>query len=153
MTWENLGKALTTAALAGVGLAALAGEQLCRAGKVLAEKGEVYVEQGKKYCIYADTGATEHLVCVNGEKAGMLDFVAHAADAPSRIHRYFLPSTLNNGDRVTLEAYYSHPIPGTMPYDGTSTFSLDGLYPDRPFEEAGIAEMYLPLYDFCQKLA
>ena len=111
------------------------------------------VEQGKKYCIYADTGATEHLVCVNGEKAGMLDFVAHAADAPSRIHRYFLPSTLNNGDRVTLEAYYSHPIPGTMPYDGTSTFSLDGLYPDRPFEEAGIAEMYLPLYDFCQKLA
>ena len=40
-----------------------------------------------------------------------------------------------------------------MPYDGTSTFSLDGLYPDRPFEEAGIAEMYLPLYDFCQKLA
>ena len=49
MTWENLGKALTTAAFAGVGLAALAGEQLCKAGKVLAEKGEIYVAQGKKY--------------------------------------------------------------------------------------------------------
>ena len=34
MTWENLGKALTTAAFAGVGLAALAGEQLCKAGTV-----------------------------------------------------------------------------------------------------------------------
>ena len=33
MTWENLGKALTTAAFAGVGLAALAGEQLCKAGR------------------------------------------------------------------------------------------------------------------------
>lgn len=49
MTWENLGKALTTAAFAGVGLAALAGEQICKAGKVLAEKGEIYVAQGKKY--------------------------------------------------------------------------------------------------------
>ena len=47
MTWENFGKALTTAALAGVGLAALAGEQICKAGKVLAEKGEVHVEQSR----------------------------------------------------------------------------------------------------------
>ena len=47
--WEDFGKALTNVAFAGVGLAALAAEQVVKAGKVLAEKGEIYVEQGKRY--------------------------------------------------------------------------------------------------------
>ena len=42
--WEDFGKALTNVAFAGVGLAALAAEQV-----VKAEKGEIYVEQGKRY--------------------------------------------------------------------------------------------------------
>ena len=40
--WEDFGKALTNVAFAGVGLAALAAEQVVKAGKVLAEKGEIY---------------------------------------------------------------------------------------------------------------
>ena len=47
--WEDFGKALTNVAFAGVGLAALAAEQVVKAGKVLAVKGEIYVEQGKRY--------------------------------------------------------------------------------------------------------
>ena len=47
--WEDFGKALTNVAFAGLGLAALAAEQVVKAGKVLAEKGEIYVEQGKRY--------------------------------------------------------------------------------------------------------
>ena len=47
--WEDIGKALTNVAYAGVGLVTLAAEQAGKAGKVLMERGEIAVEQGRKY--------------------------------------------------------------------------------------------------------
>ena len=47
--WEDIGKALTNVAFAGVGLVTLAAEQAGKAGKVLMERGEIAVEQGRKY--------------------------------------------------------------------------------------------------------
>lgn len=47
--WEELGKALLTAAYAGVGAVALATEQAGKLGKVLVERGEEAVEQMGKY--------------------------------------------------------------------------------------------------------
>lgn len=46
---ENMGKVLTNVGLASVGLAALAAEQLGKAGKCLVEKGAVALEEGRKY--------------------------------------------------------------------------------------------------------
>ena len=43
--WQSIDKC----GLRWCGLAALAAEQVVKAGKVLAEKGEIYVEQGKRY--------------------------------------------------------------------------------------------------------
>ncbi len=46
---EQVGKVLTNVGLASVGLAALAAEQMGKAGKCLVEKGAIAVEEGKKY--------------------------------------------------------------------------------------------------------
>ena len=46
---ENVGKILTNVGLASVGLAALAAEQVGKAGKCLVEKGAVALEEGRKY--------------------------------------------------------------------------------------------------------
>ena len=78
--------------------------------------------ENEKYYVYAESGAPEHLVTVNGKKVGMLDFITDAYEPPARTHRYLLLEGLKNGDTVALEAYYSHTIPGIMPYDDPFTF-------------------------------
>ena len=64
------------------------------------------IDEGKKYYLAADTGAGEHLVCVNGKKVGLLDYIApaDAFEPPARTHRYLYLDGLKNGDTVSLEA-------------------------------------------------
>lgn len=107
---------------------------------------------GKNYYLFADTGAVEHLVSVNGRKVGLLDYIDNAMDPSSRVHKYLLLENLSEGDVVTLQAYYSHPMPGTMPYETNSTFSYNGYYPDRRYNCIGLVEMYMPLKKFCERL-
>lgn len=110
------------------------------------------LEEGKKYRLFANTGAVEHQIAVNGRSMGMLDHLEHASEPMFRIHRYVWLEGLKNGDRVTLDAYYSHTFPNTMPYDKTFTFGMDGHYPDRPYEEIGLVVFDETLYEFTEKL-
>ena len=108
--------------------------------------------EDEKYYVYAESGAPEHLVTVNGKKVGMLDFITDAYEPPARTHRYLLLEGLKNGDTVALEAYYSHTIPGIMPYDDPFTFSYFSLHKERPYEEIGLAVLNQPIKEFCDKL-
>ena len=110
------------------------------------------IEPGKKYRLFADTGAVEHQIGVNGNSVGILDHVEHASEPMFRIHRYIWLEGLKNGDEVTLDAYYSHTFPNTMPYDKTFTFGLDGHYPNRPYQQIGLAVFNEAVYEFCEKL-
>lgn len=109
------------------------------------------IDPTKKYRIFADTGAVEHQICVNGRSVGILDYIEHPSD-PFRIHRYLWLEGLAEGDQVTVEAYYSHTFPNTMPYDGTFTFGMDGHYPQRPYRRIGLAVFDEVLYGFTEKL-
>ena len=111
------------------------------------------LSEGEKYYLYAETGATEHLVCVNGKKVGLLDYITDAFEPPARTHRYILLEGLKNGDKVSLEAYYSHPLSGLNPYDDPFTFSFASLKEDRPYKEIGLVVLDQPLKEFCEKLA
>ncbi len=101
----------------------------------------------EKYYLAAETGATEHLVCVNERKVGILDYIApaDAFEPPSRTHRYLYLDGLKNGDRVSLEAYFSHTFPGLHPYDKQSTFSFAGYQPNRPYRSISLVCMNEPL--------
>lgn len=107
---------------------------------------------GEKYYILADTGASEHLVCVNGKKVGLLDYIENAFEPPSRTHKYLLLDGLENGDEITLEAYYSHTFPGLHPHDARSTFSYAGHRPDRPYKEIALVSMNEPLRVLTERL-
>ena len=120
----------------------------CETFKFIAEG----LENGEKYYVFADTGAPEHLVSVNGRKVGMLDFITDAFEPPARTHRYLWLDGLKNGDTVTLEAYYSHPISGLNPYDEPFTWSYSSLREHRPFERICLAVMNQPLKELCEKL-
>ena len=110
------------------------------------------IAEGKKYRLFADTGAVEHQIAVNGRSVGMLDHIDHASEPMFRIHRYLWLEGLKNGDVVTLDGYYSHTFPNTMPYDQTFTFGLDGHYPDRRYDAIGLAVFDEDLYEFTEKL-
>ena len=110
------------------------------------------IKPGKRYRLYADTGAVEHQVAVNGKSVGLLDYIDHAFEPACRIHRYLWLEGLSDGDEVTLDAYWSHTFPGTMPYDKPSTFSMDGLYPDRAYRGIGLCVFDEELYSFLEKL-
>lgn len=120
----------------------------CETFKFIAEG----LENDEKYYVFADTGAPEHLVSVNGRKVGMLDFITDAFEPPARTHRYLWLDGLKNGDTVTLEAYYSHPISGLNPYDEPFTWSYSSLREHRPFERICLAVMNQPLKELCEKL-
>lgn len=106
------------------------------------------LEGGREYRLSAVTGAVEHLVSVNGKKVGLIDYVEHAFEPMFREHRYLLLDGLKEGDEVSLEGYFSHALPGTMPYDKKSTFALDGYYPDRPYEKIALVSFYPELWEF-----
>ncbi len=110
------------------------------------------IDENEKYYVFADTGAAEHLISVNGKKIGMLDYIENAFEPPARTHRYVLLDGLKNGDRVTLQAYYSHPISGLNPYDEPFTWSYATLTEDRPYQQIGLAVMNQPLKALCEKL-
>lgn len=110
------------------------------------------IDPEKKYRLFANTGAVEHQVMVNGKSVGMLDYIDHASEPMFRIHKYVWLESLRDGDVVTLDAYYSHTFPNTMPYDQTFTFSMDGHYPDRPYQTIGLAVFNEDLYEFTEKL-
>ena len=110
------------------------------------------INDGESYYLFADTGAAEHLVCVNGKKVGMLDYITDAFEPPARTHRYLLLDGLKNGDKVTLEAYYSHPLSGLNPYDEPFTFSYATVKNDRPYQQIGLAVLDLPLKELYEKL-
>ena len=107
---------------------------------------------GEKYYVFAETGATEHLVSINGKKVGMLDYITDAFEPPARTHRYLLLEGLKNGDTVSLEAYYSHPVSGLNPYDDPFTFSFATIKNDRPYKQIALAVLDQPLKEFCEKL-
>ncbi len=109
------------------------------------------IDPTKKYRLFANTGGVEHQICVNGKSVGILDYIEHPSD-PFRIHRYLWLENLAEGDTVTLDAYYSHTFPNTMPYDGTFTFGMDGHYPDRVYGCIGLAVFNEGLYEFTEKL-
>ena len=108
--------------------------------------------EGEKYYLFANTGAPEHLVCVNGKKVGMLDYIKGAFEPPARTHRYLLLEGLQNGDRVTLEGYYSHALSGLNPYDEPFTFSYATLCEDRRYEEIGLAVMDEPIKTLSERM-
>ena len=110
------------------------------------------LDENEKYYVYAESGAPEHLVMVNGKKVGILDYIPETPNNTSRIHRYLMLEGLKNGDTVSLEAYYSHTIPGAMPYDNPTTFSYGALCKDRPFHEIGLVVMNQSLKTFCENL-
>ena len=110
------------------------------------------IEEGKQYRLFADTGAVEHQIAVNGQSIGMLDHIEHASEPMFRIHKYLWLENLKDGDVVSLEGYYSHTFPNTMPYDKTFTFGLDGHYPDRRYEEIGLVVFNADVYEFTEKL-
>ena len=110
------------------------------------------INENEKHYVFANSGAAEHLISVNGEKIGMLDYVPHAFEPLARIHRYVLLDGLKNGDVVTLEAYFSHPISGLNPYDEPFTWAFDSLSEDRPYEQIALAVLDQPIKEFCEKL-
>lgn len=110
------------------------------------------IDPSRRYYLCADTGAVEHLVSVNGSEVGMLDHVENAMEPMYRVHRYLPLEGLKSGDDVCAEGYYSHTIPGTMPYDDRKTFALEGYFPDRPFEKMTLLTFYEPLKAFCEEL-
>ena len=110
------------------------------------------IDPNKKYRLFADTGAVEHQIGVNGKSVGILDHVDHASEPMFRIHRYIWLEGLADGDEVTLDGYYSHTFPNTMPYDKTFTFGLDGHYPERPYQAIGLVVFNEALYEFTEKL-
>ena len=82
----------------------------------------------------------------------MLDYITDAFEPPARTHRYLLLDGLKNGDKVTLEGYYSHPLSGLNPYDEPFTFSYATLKPDRPYQQIGLAVLNQPLKELYEKL-
>lgn len=110
--------------------------------------------EGEKYYLTAQTGAPEHLVCVNGKKVGILDYIApaDAFEPPARTHRYLYLDGLKNGDCVSLEGYYSHTMPGLHPYDQKSTFSYAGYQPNRPYQSISLVSMNEPLRALHEKM-
>lgn len=124
------------------------GGEFCLAQFRFTAKG---IDPAKKYRLFANTGAVEHQICVNGKSVGILDYIEHPSD-PFRIHRYLWLENLTEGDTVTLDAYYSHTFPNTMPYDGTFTFGMDGHYPNRPYRSIGLVVFNEGLYEFTEKL-
>lgn len=112
------------------------------------------IADGEKYYVTANTGAGEHLVCVNGKKVGMLDYIApaDAFEPPARTHRYLYLDGLKNGDVVSLEAYFSHTIPGLHPYDKKSTFAFSSYMPTRPYKTINLVRMNEPLYALNEKM-
>lgn len=109
------------------------------------------LDGAKKYYLSADTGAVEHLIRVNGRAVGLTDHIEGASEEQFRVHRYVLLDGLKTGDRVSLEGYYSHTIPGTMPYDRKHTFALTDYLPDRPYRSISLVTFYDTLLDFCEK--
>lgn len=110
------------------------------------------LQENEKYYVFANTGAPEHLVSVNGKKVGLLDFITNAFEPPARTHKYLLLEGLSNGDKVMLEGYYSHSLSGLNPYDDPFTFSYATLCEDRPYEQIGLAVLNQPIKTFCEKL-
>ncbi|MBR4836789.1 MAG: hypothetical protein IKU99_07260, partial [Clostridia bacterium] len=111
------------------------------------------LSEGEKYYLFANTGSPEHQIAVNGKKVGMLDYITNAFEPPARTHRYLLLDGLKNGDVVTLEAYYSHPVSGLCPYDEPFTFSYATVLNDRPYEEIGLAVLDQSVKNFCERLS
>ena len=110
------------------------------------------IKEDEKYYLYAKTGSPEHQVFVNGKRVGMLDYVENAFEPPARTHRYLLLDGLKNGDRVTLEAYYSHSLSGLGPHDEPFTFSYATVLEDRPYEEIGLALINQSIKTFIDRL-
>ena len=110
------------------------------------------LKENEKYYVFADAGSPEYLIYVNGKKIGMLDYIPDAFEPPARTHRYVLLDGLKNGDRVTLEAYYSHSISGLNPYDEPFTWSYSSLREDRPYNEIGLVVLNQPLKALYEKL-
>ena len=110
------------------------------------------IDENEKHYVFANSGAAEHLVSVNGKKVGMLDYITDAFEPPARTHRYLLLEGLKNGDLVTLEAYYSHPISGLNPYDEPFTWAYDSLIEDRPYQQIALAVLDQEIKEFCEKL-
>ena len=110
--------------------------------------------EGERYYLVAETGASEHLVTVNGKKVGLLDYIApaDAFEPPSRTHRYLYLDGLKNGDTVSLEAYFSHTIPGLHPYDKPFTFSFSGYMPNRVYRFISLVCMNEPLRALNEKM-
>ena len=110
--------------------------------------------EGERYYLVAETGASEHLVSVNGRKVGLLDYIApaDAFEPPSRTHRYLYLDGLKNGDTVSLEAYFSHTIPGLHPYDKPFTFSFSGYMPNRVYRFISLVCMNEPLRALNEKM-
>lgn len=110
------------------------------------------IDPSEKYYLCAETGAIEHLITVNGKKTGIIDYVENAMDPEFRVHRYLYLEGLKVGDEVCAEGYYSHTMPGTMPYDGKKTFALTGYYPERPFNKITLVRFYEKLKTFLEGL-
>lgn len=110
------------------------------------------LQQNKRYWLFAETGATEHLIFVNGKEVGLTDYTENLVDEIFRIHKYVLLENLCCGDNVKLEGYFSHTFVGTMPYDEKTTYALNSYSPNRKFKSVSLLTLYEELLAFCEKL-
>ena len=108
----------------------------------------------RSLAVEADTGAVEHLVYVNGEPRGMLDWVRDAATPWFRIHRFFRLPELRAGEALALnlEGYCSHPIPNCEPYDRDTTFALSVLREQPEFRSVRLVEIREEIREFLNNL-
>ncbi len=99
-----------------------------------------------------DDGGVENLIYVNGVPRGMTDWVRNAQEEEFRPHRFLPFGDVREGDEVRIEAYASHPIAGTMPYESPHTFSLKSLEGERTFRGIYLVRMREQLKRFSENL-
>ncbi len=100
-----------------------------------------------------DDGAVENLIEVDGKPVGMTDFVANAREPEFRVHRYAPLGRVKRGAKLRVEAYASHPVAGTQPYDTQHTFSLRSREDVRVFRSISLVTFDPAAKEFFDALA
>ena len=112
---------------------------------------EIITSKEEKLFLYSESGATEHLIFVNGQPAGMLDYVKDAATPEFRGHKYF-PLPCDSKVVVDLEGYASHISQGCFPLDKAATFALKTCQSRRTFDGIYVGYIRQPVALFIRNL-
>lgn len=99
------------------------------------------IDSNKKYYLTLITGATEHLVKVNGKEIGLIDYVKNPWEWVQRFHKYLLLDGIKENDLIEIKAYYSHHYPGVFSYHSDTIYGLNNSNDQRPFEFISLVTM------------